>query len=81
MSKIFYRISKSIRREKNRKKNVNIFIISAPFDPLLCSLSRINCFISKYLQISKISIFQISKNLSKSSVTHILLAEEQTTTK
>ena len=81
MSKIFYRISKSIRREKNRKKNVNIFIISAPFDPLLCSLSKINCFISKYLQISKISIFQISKNLSRSSVTHILLAEEQTTTK
>ena len=73
MSKIFYTISSNISRE-NIEKNVNLFIISAPFDLLQGIQSRIKSYI-------QIILFEISKNLGKSFVTHILLAEEQTTKK
>ena len=68
MSKMFYRISNNIIRDSSEKQNVNLFIITAPLDLLLGIQSRIN---SKQLELLK--------NLGKSSVTHILLAEEQTT--
>ena len=67
---MFYRISNNIIRGSSEKQNVNLFIIPAPFDLLLSIQSRIN---SKQ--------FELSKNLGKSSVTEILLAEEQTTKK
>ena len=67
---MFYRISNNIIRGSSEKQNVNLFIIPAPFDLLLSIQSRIN---SKQ--------FELSKNLGKSSVTQILLAEEQTTKK
>ena len=73
MSKIFYTISSNISRE-NIEKNVNLFIISASFDLLQGIQSRIKSYI-------QIILFEISKNLGKSFVTHILLAEEQTTKK
>ena len=73
MSKIFYTISSNISRE-NIEKNVNLFIISAPFDLLQGIQSRIKSYI-------QIILFEISKNLGKSFVTHILLAEKQTTKK
>ena len=56
-------------RQRQHKKNVNLFTISAPFDLLLQVF---------YIQII---LFEILKNLRKSSMTHILLAEKQTTKK
>ena len=56
-------------RQRQRKKNVNLFTISAPFDLLLQVF---------YIQII---LFEILKILRKSSMTHILLAEKQTTKK
>ena len=70
VSKMFYRISNNIIRDSSEKQNVNLLIITAPLDLLLGIQSRIN---SKQLELLK--------NLGKSSVTHILLAEEQTTKK
>ena len=57
---------KQYKQRQHRMKNVNLFIISAPFDILL---------------VIQIMLFEIPKNLGKSPVTHILLAEEQTTEK
>ena len=67
---------KQFKQRQHRKKNVNLFIISAPFGLLLGIQSRIKSFVFQLM------LFEISKNyLGKSSVTHILLAEEHVTKK
>ena len=62
---------KQYKQREYRKKKANLFIMSAPFGLLLGIQSRIVFYI-------QIIVFEISKNLGKSSLIHILQAEEHT---